>query len=89
VAGCEKKYTDPSSLRKHFKLHTKEDQEQSRGAKPGSQEGPLPAWQDQEASSNNSSSLGLLSPGGGEFYSGGMYRPGEEFSQLRRGQSTP
>jgi len=28
VFGCQKKYTDPSSLRKHVKNHTKEEQEQ-------------------------------------------------------------
>ena len=30
VPGCQKKYTDPSSLRKHVKNHSKEDQEQLR-----------------------------------------------------------
>ena len=28
--GCLKKYTDPSSLRKHVKNHSKEEQEQVR-----------------------------------------------------------
>ena len=28
--GCQKKYTDPSSLRKHIKNHSKEEQEQVR-----------------------------------------------------------
>ena len=26
--GCQKRYTDPSSLRKHVKHHTKEEQDQ-------------------------------------------------------------
>ena len=81
--GCEKKYTDPSSLRKHVKMHSKEDQDQCRTTRAGEQD-LLNNWQDQEA--NSSSSLGLLS-GGGEFYSGGMYRPGEEFSHYRRGEA--
>ena len=28
VFGCQKRYTDPSSLRKHVKNHTKEEQDQ-------------------------------------------------------------
>merc|ERR1711936_170402 len=30
VVGCQKRYTDPSSLRKHIKNHSKEEQEQVR-----------------------------------------------------------
>ena len=33
VLGCTKRYTDPSSLRKHVKSHTLEEQEQYRKAK--------------------------------------------------------
>ena len=30
MPGCQKKYTDPSSLRKHVKNHSKEEQDQIR-----------------------------------------------------------
>ena len=29
VPGCQKRYTDPSSLRKHVKNHSREEQEQA------------------------------------------------------------
>jgi len=38
VVGCYKRYTDPSSLRKHVKNHSKEDQEQARMIKESSKE---------------------------------------------------
>ena len=30
VPGCNKRYTDPSSLRKHFKNHSREQQQKKR-----------------------------------------------------------
>ena len=37
VFGCEKRYTDPSSLRKHVKNHTKEEEEQVKQTRDSSQ----------------------------------------------------
>ena len=33
MPGCQKRYTDPGSLRKHIKNHSKEEQEQVRRLK--------------------------------------------------------
>lgn len=38
VTGCTKRYTDPSSLRKHIKNHTPKEQHQARRKSRGSQE---------------------------------------------------
>ena len=45
VTGCHKRYTDPSSLRKHVMNHSKEDQDQVRllkEASKGARRGSLP-----------------------------------------------
>ena len=36
VFGCQKRYTDPSSLRKHVKNHTKEEQDQVKQTRDSS-----------------------------------------------------
>ena len=68
VFGCAKKYTDPSSLRKHVKNHTKEEQEQVRqmkgSTKGRSKETSQERWFDIDPSMPVSSNLGLLSGGG-------------------------
>jgi hypothetical protein len=66
VFGCQKRYTDPSSLRKHVKNHTKEEQDQVKQVKDYSktrskgcsQEGWL------EIDSLPSGNMALLSGGG-------------------------
>jgi hypothetical protein len=66
VFGCQKRYTDPSSLRKHVKNHTKEEQDQVKQvkdysktrSKDCSQEGWL------EIDSLPSGNMALLSGGG-------------------------
>ena len=64
--GCQKRYTDPSSLRKHVKNHTEEEQDQVKQvkdysktrSKDCSQEGWL------EIDSLPSGNMALLSGGG-------------------------
>ena len=47
MPGCQKKYTDPSSLRKHVKNHSKEEQDQVRaGREPETSSGE--GWLEQE-----------------------------------------
>merc|ERR1711970_328459 len=66
VYGCQKKYTDPSSLRKHVKNHTKEEQDQvkqRKGSSKGrSKEPSQDRWFDIEPFP--SSNMALLSGGG-------------------------
>ena len=99
MIGCQKRYTDPSSLRKHVKNHSKEDQDQCRTGPKDRPSQDLATWQDQETTTttnnnnnnnnNSSSSLGILSAGGmlspGEYYSD-IYRSAEEFPHYRRGE---
>lgn len=81
--GCLKRYTDPSSLRKHVKNHTKEEQEQIRvermttvGScqKIPSDTGPAlgEAWQEAGHTDPNglNPNLTLMSSGGGLVRSG-------------------
>ena len=60
--GCNKRYTDPSSLRKHVKNHSKEEQEQVKlGRDTGSQgrstDNSMEGWLDTEGPN-----LALLCP---------------------------
>ena len=53
VPGCPKRYTDPSSLRKHVKNHSKEEQDQCKVSreKAVGQDQHL-QWVDQEINTN-------------------------------------
>ena len=64
MLGCNKRYTDPSSLRKHVKNHSKEEQEQLKlGRDTGSQgrstDNSMEGWLDTEGPGPN---LALLCP---------------------------
>ena len=64
--GCQKKYTDPSSLRKHVKNHTQEEQDQVKQTKNSnkarSKDANLERWF--EADALPSGPMALLSGGG-------------------------
>ena len=62
MVGCNKRYTDPSSLRKHVKNHSREEQEQLKvGRDAGSQgrstDNSMEGWLDTEGPN-----LALLCP---------------------------
>ena len=63
--GCEKRYTDPSSLRKHVKNHTKEEQDQVKmtrdNSKGKNKEKTEPGWIEPEYMNGNPA---LMSGGG-------------------------
>ena len=51
MIGCNKRYTDPSSLRKHVKNHSKEEQEQVKmvldsGSQGRSTDNSMEGWLD-------------------------------------------
>jgi len=82
VPGCQKRYTDPSSLRKHVKNHSREEQEQAmamarqaRESEACQQSEVLPSWAEagtelrQGADPLSPSSLGLMAGGGLVGYS--------------------
>ena len=76
--GCQKRYTDPSSLRKHVKNHTKEEQDQVKQvkvySKTRSKDCSHKGWL--EIDSLPSGNMSLLS-GGGEV---------EQYDTIYRGQ---
>ena len=62
MIGCNKRYTDPSSLRKHVKNHSKEEQEQVKmvrdsGSQGRSTDNSMEGWLDTEGPN-----LALLCP---------------------------
>jgi len=73
VLGCLKRYTDPSSLRKHVKNHTKDEQEAARLSVQG-REDSNQTWEVLEGAGG---SLGLMTGGGVVGYSQytGPYTP--------------
>ena len=74
MLGCQKKYTDPSSLRKHVKNHSKEEQDQVRQSREPdtSQEG----WLEQTALNYD---YGLAQ------YDSQTFRRHQEVGHVRRG----
>ena len=79
MLGCQKKYTDPSSLRKHVKNHSNEEQEQIRQSRDPdtSQEGG--GWLEQTAL-NYDYSLAQ--------YDSQAFRRQQEVTHVRRGRTT-
>jgi len=87
VFGCQKRYTDPSSLRKHVKNHTKEEQDQLKLVRDNSQ-----------GKSTDTSQEGWLEPehdilpgnltllSGGGVMAQGMYEYGARYENQCRKQ---
>jgi len=101
VLGCQKRYTDPSSLRKHVKNHTKEEQEQVKLIRDNSQgkstDTSQEGWLDADTENPNQlpgnlallTSSGLLQPGMYEFgasFDGQLLRQPEESHQVNQEQ---
>lgn len=78
MVGCLKKYTDPSSLRKHVKNHSKEEQDQVRQSRETdtSQEGC--GWLEQ-TTLNYDYSLAQ--------YDSQAFRRQQEVTHVRRGRT--
>ena len=78
MVGCLKKYTDPSSLRKHVKNHSKEEQDQVRQSREPdtSQEGGA-GWVEQ-TTLNYDYSLAQ--------YDSQAFRRHQEVTHVRRGK---
>ena len=90
VFGCQKRYTDPSSLRKHVNNHTKEEQDQVKQVKDYSKTRSKDCSQEGwfEIDSLPSGNMALLSGGGvvdqyDTIYRGQM----EEYDQSSYGWS--
>ena len=88
MTGCHKRYTDPSSLRKHIKNHSKEEQDQVRLLKEslkvrrGVQMQPSQeSWMVEQEMMNSScptSNMNLMSGGGLVQYDAWQRRLAEE-----------
>ena len=85
VFGCQKRYTDPSSLRKHVKNHTKEEQEQVKqtrdSSKARSRHSSQEGWLEPEHLNGN---MTLLSGGG--VVASGVDQFGSLYDTQYRGQ---
>ena len=79
VPGCQKRYTDPSSLRKHVKNHSKEEQEQYKVCREKLVDQPL-LWSEQEIDAN----LSIMAET--DLYQL-QFRSQEEALQYRRGET--
>ena len=79
--GCQKKYTDPSSLRKHVKNHSKEEQDQLRAGRDPelSGEGWLEAEHQQVLQTAVSYDYSLAQ------YDSPAFRRQQEVTHVRRG----
>jgi len=89
VFGCQKRYTDPSSLRKHVKNHTKQEQEQAKQTRDSSQgkstDNSQEGWIEAEHENPNQLPGNPTQVSGGGVMASGLYEftPTHE-SQYRR-----
>ena len=89
VFGCQKRYTDPSSLRKHVKNHTKEEQDQVKQTRDSSQgkstDTSQEGWLEAKHENPNHLPGNLTLMSGGGVIASGMHEFGSPYDgQYRR-----
>ena len=80
--GCQKKYTDPSSLRKHVKNHSKEEQDQARAGRDPETSGETWVEQEQQHQGTVQYDYSLAAQ-----YDTQAFRRQQEVTHMRRGKS--
>ena len=89
MLGCEKRYTDPSSLRKQVKKQTKEEQDQAKQTRDSSQgkstDTSQEGWLEAEHENPNQLPGNITLMSGGEVMSSGMHEFGSQYdTQYKR-----